>query len=114
MGLLALAVGGHDLLAYLAANAAAGAGYGLLFVGGLQLINAAVPLQHLGGVLPALYLLGYLSMAVVVHVLGVVATARGLALAVDLGAAAITIMGIATFVLAIIARADLPKFEGTR
>jgi hypothetical protein len=54
MGLLALAVIRHDLLAYLAANTAAGAGYSLLFVGGLQLISAAVPQHHRGGALSAL------------------------------------------------------------
>jgi hypothetical protein len=52
-----------------------------LFVGGLQLINATVDLHHRGGVLSALYLIGYLSMGVVALVLGIVATARGLALA---------------------------------
>ena len=86
----------------------------LLFVGGLQLISAAVPQHHRGGALSALYLVAYLSMAVVALVLGVVATARGLALAVDLGAAAITIMSIATFVLAVTARANVSKIEGTR
>jgi MFS family permease len=114
MGLLALAVSRHDFLAYLAANTAAGAGYGLLFVGGLQLISAAVPQHHRGGVISSLYLVAYLSIAVVALVLGVVATARGLALAVDLGAAGITIMSIATFVLAVTARADVSKIKGTR
>jgi hypothetical protein len=40
-----------------------------------------------------------------------IATFRGLALAVDLGAAAITIMNFATFLLAILARAEVPKTE---
>jgi MFS family permease len=114
MGLLALSVGRHDLPAYLAATAVAGAGYSLLFVGGLQLINATVDLHHRGGVLSALYLFGYLSMGVVALVLGIVATARGLALAVDLGAAAITIMSLATYVLAIATRAEAAKIEGAR
>ncbi len=106
MGLLALAVGRHDLLLYLVATATAGAGYSLLFVGGLRLINAAGSSHHRGGVLSALYLAGYLSMGAVALVLGVVATAWGLGLAVDLGAAAITIMSIATLVLAVAMRAD--------
>jgi MFS family permease len=106
MGLLVIAIGRHDLVAYLAATAAAGAGYSLLFVGGLELINATVPPHHRGGVLSALYLLGYLSMGVVALVLGIVATGRGLGLAVDLGAGAITIMSITTLVLAFVTRAD--------
>jgi MFS family permease len=106
MGLLAVAVGRHDLLVYLAATATAGAGYSLLFVGGLQRISAAGSPHHRGGVLSALYLVGYLSMGAVALALGAVATARGLGLAVDLGAAAITIMSLATLVLAVATRAD--------
>jgi MFS family permease len=106
MGLLALAVSQHDLLIYLAATATAGAGYSLLFIGGLRLINAVGSSQHRGGVLSALYLVGYLSMATVALALGAVATAWGLGLAVDLGAAVITIMSVATFILAVASRAD--------
>jgi hypothetical protein len=105
-GLLALAVGRHDLLIYLAATATAGAGYSLLFVGGLGIINAAGSSHHCGNVLSALYLVGYLSMAAVALVLGVVAKTWGLGFAVDLGAAAVTIMSIATLVLAVATRAD--------
>jgi len=106
MGLLALAVGRHDLLIYLAATATAGAGYSLLFVGGLELINAAGSSHHRAGVLSALYLMGYLSMAAVALVLGAVATAWGLELAIKLGAAVITGLSIATFARALAARAD--------
>jgi len=77
-------------------------------------ISAVVPQHHRGGALSALYLVAYLSIPVVALVLGVVATARGLARAVDLGAAVITIMSIATFVLAVTARTDVWKLEGTR
>jgi hypothetical protein len=51
-------------------------------------------------VFSALYLVGYLSMGVLALVLGVVATTWGLGLAVNLGAAAIALAGIATLVLA--------------
>jgi MFS family permease len=77
MGLLASAVGRHDLLIYLAATATAGAGYSLLFVGGSGIINAAGSSHHRGDVLSALYLVGYLSMAAVALVLGVVAKTWG-------------------------------------
>jgi hypothetical protein len=85
---------------YLLATAAAGGAYSLLFVGGLQVINAAAPEHRRGGVLSALYLLGYLSMGTLALVLGAIATTRGLGLAVDLGAAAIILMNVATLVLA--------------
>jgi MFS family permease len=106
MVLLTLAVGRHDLPIYLAATVTAGAGYSLLFVGGLELINATGPPHHRGSVLSALYLVGYLSMASVALVLGAVATAWGLGFAVKLGAAVITVLSIATFVRALTTRAD--------
>jgi MFS family permease len=100
MVLLILAVTWRDLPLYLLATAAAGGAYSLLFVGGLQVINAAAPEHRRGGVLSALYLLGYLSMGTLALVLGAIATTRGLGLAVDLGAAAIILMNVATLVLA--------------
>jgi predicted MFS family arabinose efflux permease len=100
MVLLILAVSLRDLVIYLLATAAAGGAYSLLFVGGLQMINAAAPERHRGGILAALYLLSYLSMGALALVLGAIATARGLGLAVDLGAAAIILMNVATLVFA--------------
>ncbi|MEH2474205.1 MFS family permease [Nitrobacteraceae bacterium AZCC 2161] len=99
MMLLILAVNLRDLVIYLLATAAAGGAYSLLFVGGLQVISAAVPASQRGGVLSALYLLGYLSMGVLALVLGAIATTRGLSLAVELGATAIILTNIATLVL---------------
>jgi predicted MFS family arabinose efflux permease len=99
MSLLALAVRRHDLLTYLVATATSGAAYSLLFVGGLGLINNGSS-HHRGAVFSALYLVGYLSMGVLALVLGVVATAWGLGLAIYLGAAAIAIVNLVTLVLA--------------
>jgi MFS family permease len=101
MGLLILAVARRDLPIYFVATAIAGAAYSLLFVGGLGLINTAGSPHHRGAVFSALYLVGYLSMGVLALVLGVVATIWGLGLAVNLGAAAIALTGIATLILAI-------------
>ncbi len=100
MALLTLAVNFRDLAIYLLATAAAGGAYSLLFVGGLQVISASAPERNRGGILAALYLVSYLSMGALALVLGAIATARGLSLAVDLGAAAIILMNVATLVLA--------------
>ena len=100
MVLLILAVSLRDLVIYLLATTAAGGAYSLLFVGGLQVISAAAPERNRGGILAALYLFSYLSMGALALVLGAIATARGLGLAVDLGAAAIILMNVATLVLA--------------
>ena len=100
MGLLAIAVARHDLAVFLLATAVAGAGYSLLFLSALEVLDAAAPAQHRGGVLSALYLLAYLSMGSVALLLGAVATARGLGMAVDLGAGAIALLSLATLTLA--------------
>ena len=100
MALLILAVNLRDLPIYLLATAAAGGAYSLLFVGGLRVISAVAPEHRRGGILSALYLLGYLSMGALALVLGAIATTRGLSLAVDLGAAAIILTNFATLVLA--------------
>ena len=99
MSLLALAVSQHNLFTYLIATATAGAAYSLLFVGSLGLINTDSS-HHRGAVFSALYLVGYLSMGALALVLGVVAAAWGLRLAVYLGAVVITIVSLATLVLA--------------
>jgi len=96
MGLLALSVARQGLSIFLASTAIAGIGYSLLVLGGLALLGGVVPARHRGGVLSALYLFAYLSMGIVALGLGVVATERGLGLAVDLGAAAITLLSIGT------------------
>ncbi|KJC56972.1 hypothetical protein UP10_31485 [Bradyrhizobium sp. LTSPM299] len=57
MVLLAAAVAHHHLPVFLAATAISGAGYSLLFFGGLQTINSVAPAEHRGGVLSAIYLL---------------------------------------------------------
>ncbi|WP_171947730.1 MFS transporter [Bradyrhizobium erythrophlei] len=100
MVLLIVAVNFRDLAIYLLATAAAGGAYSLLFIGGLQAVSVATPLHHRGGTLSALYLLAYLSMSAIALGLGAVATRWGLSLAVEIGAAAIIAMNVATLVLA--------------
>ena len=101
MGLLTVSVAHHQLTIFLLATAVAGAGYSLLFVSAIEVINAAAPPTHRGAVLSALYLLAYLSMGAVALILGVVATAAGLGIAIDLGAATIAILSFASFIAAV-------------
>ena len=86
----------------------------LLFAGGLRLIDAAGSPRDRGATYSALYLVGYLAMAALALVLGAGATAWGLGVAIDLGAAAITIVGLVTLVLAATTRPDAPTMERTR
>jgi hypothetical protein len=105
MALLAAAVAGHHLPAFLAATAISGAGYSLLFFGGLETINSAAPAEHRGGVLSTIYLLAYVSLGAVSLLLGAVATAHGLGFAVDLGAGVIALFSLITVALVAMTRA---------
>jgi predicted MFS family arabinose efflux permease len=104
MALLAAAVARHHLPVFLAATAVSGAGYSLLFFGGLETINSAAPADHRGGVLSMIYLLAYVSLGAVSLLLGAVATAQGLGFAVNLGAGVIALFSVITVALVAITR----------
>ena len=111
MGLLALSVVRQALSIFLTSAVFAGIGYSLLVGGGLALLGGAVPEKHRGAVLSALYLFAYLSLGTVALGLGVVATERGLGLAVDVGAGVITLLSLGTISLLAIQQVrgrDLP------
>ena len=109
MALLAAAVARHHLPVFLAATAISGAGYSLLFFGGLATINSAAPAEHRGGVLSAIYLLAYVSLGAVSLLLGAVATAHGLGFAVDLGAGVIALLSAIT--VALVAMTRMSRFS---
>ena len=104
MAMLAAAVAHHHLPVFLAATAISGAGYSLLFFGGLQTINSAAPAEHRGGALSAIYLLAYVSLGAVSLLLGAVATAHGLGFAVNLGAGVISLFSVITVALVAMTR----------
>jgi len=105
MALLAAAVAHHQLPVFLVATATSGAGYSLLFFGGLETINSVAPAEHRGGLLSAIYLLAYVSLGAVSLLLGAVATADGLGSAVNLGAGVIAMLSMTTVALVAITRA---------
>lgn len=100
LALLMLAARQHALALLLLASASSGAGYSLLFLGGLTLINARAPAHHRAGTLSAIYLIGYLMMGAITLSLGVVATHAGLRVALASGAPAIAAMALAAAALA--------------
>jgi MFS family permease len=88
-------------LLLLMSSAASGAGYSLLFMGGLNLINAHAPIHHRAGTLSALFLVAYLMQGVVAMLLGRAATAWGLDLAIDVGSVALAGLSLGAMLLAI-------------
>ncbi|MCP3705646.1 MFS transporter [Paraburkholderia sp. CNPSo 3274] len=101
MGLLAVATAFHGMALFLSATAMTGAGYSLLFLSALDVINGATPVERRGGTLSALYLLGYLAVGILAPILGRVATVHGLGVAVYLGAGVIAALSFATLGLAV-------------
>jgi predicted MFS family arabinose efflux permease len=99
MGLFALSASFQSLLLFLAAAAGSGLGYSLLFLGGLDRINAAAPPESRGGTLSTLFLVAYLSMGSIMFLLGLLATAGGWNTALDTGAAALAVMSALTLIL---------------
>jgi MFS family permease len=94
MALLLAAAREQQLPVFLLGAALAGAGYSLLFLGGLTIVNVHAPAEHRAGTLSAVYLVGYLLMGAVALALGVVATHFGLAAAIGVGAPAIAALSL--------------------
>ena len=112
LALLQVAAARHALLPFLLASGLSGAGYSLLFLGGLTLINAHAPPHHRAGTLSAIYLIGYLLMGATALALGAIATRWGLRLAIEIGASGIAALALAAAALAWPAsprRAGLPS-----
>jgi MFS family permease len=89
----------HSLPFFIIAVVVAGAGYGLLFQGGLALINARAPAHERAGTLSLVYLVAYLLMGAIALGLGVAATAFGLQTAVEFGSPLIALLGIGAVLL---------------
>ena len=86
MGLIALSAALASLPVFIIASVAAGIGYGLLFNGGLGLVNRHAPNSHRAQTLSAVYLVAYLAQGLAAVAIGLTATGIGLALAVDIWA----------------------------
>jgi MFS family permease len=110
LGLLMLAADQHSLTLYLAATTLGGAGYSLLFLGGLTLISQNAPATHRGASISAVYLIAYLLQGIVALGLGFIATATGLQNAIAIGAPLLAALALLTGILAItIGRAARPR-----
>jgi MFS family permease len=104
MLLLILATSDHALAVFLLSSASSGVGYSLLFMGGLNLINAHAPAHHRAGTLSALFLVAYLMQGVVAMSLGRAATRWGLDAAIDVGCAALALLSLVAVLLVVTVR----------
>lgn len=102
MGLLLLAANRESLAVFLVSAVVAGAGYSLLFLGGLTLVSATAPPHHRAGMLSAVYLVAYLAQGITAIGLGILATATSLDVALTAGAGVIAALSVITGLLAAI------------
>jgi len=100
LGMLIVSGLSHSLPAFLASSIVAGAGYALMFSGGLGLVTRSAPVHERAAVISAAYVVGYLLQAAAALGLGALATASGLQVALDVGAPLILLLGVAALVVA--------------
>jgi predicted MFS family arabinose efflux permease len=108
LGFLIVAGLDHSLAAFIASSLVAGAGYSLMFSGGLGLVTTSAPAHHRAAVISAAYVVGYLVQAAAALGLGVLATTSGLQVALELGAPVILLLGVAALVVANAGRRRMP------
>jgi MFS family permease len=90
----------HSLALFVVASLFSGAGYSLLFSGGLGMITGSAPAHHRGAVISAAYVIGYVVQAVAALGLGAIATGFGLLTAIEVGAPFLVALAIAALILA--------------
>lgn len=93
-GLILLAIAGQisSLAVLLVATVAAGAGHGLVFLGGLTAINHAAPADRHAEVVSTFYVIAYLGVGLPVIGVGFLATAAGLLTAVQWFSAVVAVL----------------------
>ena len=109
-GLSALVVAGlqHSLIAFLVSSVIGGAGYSLMFAGGLGLVTAGAPVHHRAMVLSAAYVIAYVLQAATALGLGRLVTSMGLQRAIEIGSPAVLLLGFAALLLTRLHRPPAP------
>jgi predicted MFS family arabinose efflux permease len=101
VGLLAVSGATSSVPVFIIASIVAGTSYGLLFLGGLGLLNKHAPVHHRAGTLTTVYLVAYLLQAVTAVAVGATATALGLQVALDIAAPILAVLAVGTGVSAL-------------
>jgi MFS family permease len=85
----------HSIALFVVSSVLAGAGYSLLFAGGLGIVATNAPAHHRAAVISAVYTVGYLVQALAALALGAVATTVGLLAAIEAGGVVLILLGAA-------------------
>jgi MFS family permease len=94
----------HSIVLFVLASALGGIGYALMFSGGLGMIAASAPAHHRAAVISAAYVVGYLLQALSALGLGAIATGSGLLVALEVAAPVLTLVAVASLLLANVGR----------
>lgn len=100
-GLLIVSAQLSSLPLFVVASVVFGVSSGLLFLGGLGLINENAPAHHRAGTLSFVYLMAYLAQGVVAVGLGVLATSLGLRGGLDIVGPILVALSLAASVVAV-------------
>jgi len=87
-----------------------GAGYSLLFSGGVTLVTRSAPAEHRAATTSSAYLVAYLVQAVTALGVGALGTAHGLQTALVVGSVTVVVLALAA-VVTLLARASSPDAE---
>ncbi|MCU1551460.1 MAG: transporter [Glaciihabitans sp.] len=110
LGLMAATAASGSIALFLAWCVVGGIAYSFAFTGGLGLINRTARPEHRGATLSLLYLFAYLLQAATAIGAGALATAIGLAAAVDIAAPVVGVLCLAAILFAV---ADLASRRRT-
>ena len=97
----------HSVPLFLGSSVIGGAGYSLLFAGGLGLVTKSAPGRHRAAVMSSAYVVGYLLQALAALGIGAIATDVGLLEALEVGSPIVVAIGVAALVLANARRATM-------
>jgi MFS family permease len=100
MAFLVIAGVAQSMVWFVAASIVTGAGYSLMYAGGLGIITATAPAHHRAGVISAAFTVGYLVQAAVALALGAIATGTGLLVAIELGAVVLVVLAAVAGIVA--------------
>ncbi|MEV0893712.1 MFS transporter [Promicromonospora sp. MEB111] len=98
----------HSMTALVLYSLIGGAGYSLLFSGGVTLVTRSAPAEHRAATTSSAYLVAYLVQAGTALAVGRLATANGLQIALVVGSATVIALALAA-VLTVRARAVAPE-----
>jgi len=107
-GLMLVAGTTHSMPLLVAYSLVGGAGYSLLFSGGVTLVTRSASAEHRAATTSSAYLVAYLVQAAVALAVGRLATGQGLQVALVVGSAVVAALALAA-VLTVRARAATPE-----